>query len=152
MFSKKAKIEVNMEKMETVLGKGTFCEGVLTASGSIRVDGDFKGEIKTDGDLVVGEDGKVEAKVSARNVYLAGCLNGNLQAEGKLEITVTGKMTGDIVVGDLIIDEGAFFNGSCNMHNNNCKMQIGEEAKPQEYAEQPQNYAEQPPQEEQFNQ
>lgn len=143
MFNKKAKIEVNMEKMETILGKGTYGEGVLTASGSIRVDGAFKGEIKTEGDLVIGEDGKVEAAIRARNVYLAGCLNGNVQAEGKLEITVTGKLTGDIVVGDLVIDEGAFFNGNCHMQNNNCKMQIGEETptQPQEYQE----YVEEPP-------
>ncbi len=131
MFSKGKKmkaVNINFEKMDTLIGKGTLCEGFINATGTVRIDGEFKGEIKTKGDLIIGEDGKAEAAVNSRNVYIGGSLRGNIKAEGKVELMVTGKLNGDIIVGDLFIEEGAIFNGNCKMQNNNCKMQIGEVA------------------------
>jgi cytoskeletal protein CcmA (bactofilin family) len=128
MFNKSKKmkaVNINFEKMDTLIGQGTLCEGSINASGTVRIDGEFKGEIKTKGDLIIGEDGKVEAAVNSRNVYIGGSLRGDIKAEGKVELAVTGKLNGDIVVGDLLIEEGAVFNGNCKMQNNQCKMQIG---------------------------
>lgn len=116
MFGKKAE-PVNFDKMDTIIGKETVFQGVISATGAIRIDGEFKGEIKVKGDLVIGESGKVEAAVEARNVLIAGYLKGNILASGKVDLSPTAKLVGDIKVKNLIIEEGAFFKGNCLMEN-----------------------------------
>lgn len=113
MFKKKE--EVNFDKVETLLGRETAFEGVIKSSGTVRIDGKFSGQIFTQGDLVIGEEGLAKATINARNVLIAGIVEGNITAEGKVEITPTGKVIGDMNVAKLIIDEGAVFKGNCLM-------------------------------------
>jgi len=116
MFNKKQSGKNDAEKMNTIIGHGTSCEGRLNTAGSLRIDGDFKGEIKILGDLIVGEKAMVEASIEARNVYIGGFIRGNIQTEGKVDLTPTGAFFGDMLVGVLNIEEGAVFKGNCEMH------------------------------------
>ncbi len=43
------------EDITTILGRGSAFEGKLTFEGTVRIDGRFKGEIVTEGTLIVGE-------------------------------------------------------------------------------------------------
>ncbi|MGI6227135.1 MAG: bactofilin family protein [Peptococcales bacterium] len=129
VFRKKE--EVNFEKVETLIGSGTHMQGVISSQGTIRIDGSFTGEIKSQGDVVIGENGVLEANVESRNILIAGEIKGNLIAQGKAEITPTGKVIGDIKVKNLIIDEGAVFIGSSQMDtsiNKNSKQDNLKEA------------------------
>jgi len=119
MFGKKQN-EVagcDLEKMNTLIGKETSCEGQLVSSGSLRIDGDFKGEIKIQGDLIIGEKAMVEASIEARNIFIGGYVRGNIQTNGKVDLTPTGAFFGDMLVGKLNIEEGAVFKGNCQMHD-----------------------------------
>ena len=113
---KKAAAEpVNYEKMDTLIGKDTSFQGNILATGTIRIDGEFKGEIKVKGDLVIGENGRLEALVEARNVLIGGYLKGNIHASGRVDLAPTAKLFGDMRVKNLIIEEGAIFKGNCIM-------------------------------------
>lgn len=113
MFSKKE--TVNMDKVDTIVGKDTNFQGNIKAQGTLRIDGKVEGEIDCQGDVVVGENGFVAAGLKARNLLVAGVIKGNVSVSGKLEIASTGKLEGDISTGSLIIDDGALFQGSCQM-------------------------------------
>jgi cytoskeletal protein CcmA (bactofilin family) len=115
MFGKKVNDEDSIDKLDTILGKDTSIEGVINAGGSVRIDGRFKGEIITKGDLVIGDDAKIESSVTVRNIYIGGSLIGNVKAEGKLEISATGKLYGDVTVQNFVLEEGAVFKGNCQM-------------------------------------
>lgn len=116
VFGKKSgPAPVNYEKMDTIIGKDSQFQGVITATGTVRIDGEYKGEIKAKGDLVIGETGRVEATVEARNVLLAGYLRGNIVAQGKVDLAPTAKLIGDMKVKNLLIEEGAVFKGNCLM-------------------------------------
>lgn len=106
------KAEEAKGKVETILGAGTRIEGDIYTRGSIRVEGKIKGNIKADGDLFIGEDGKVETEIEARNVVIAGSVNGNILAHQRVELLPTAKVVGDIVTDILKIEEGARFTGS----------------------------------------
>ncbi|HHY47739.1 MAG TPA: polymer-forming cytoskeletal protein [Firmicutes bacterium] len=114
MFSRKADL-AESRKFITVVGTDTRIEGVISGSGSIRVDGQVKGEINISGDLTIGDKGVVEAKALARNVVIAGEFRGSIQATGKLEIPPSGRLYGDVAVSALIIDDGAVFKGRCDI-------------------------------------
>jgi cytoskeletal protein CcmA (bactofilin family) len=116
MFGKKNAAEpVAYDKVDTLIGKDTVFQGQINATGTVRVDGEFKGEIKAKGDLVVGESGKIEATIEARNVLVGGIIKGNIIAMGKVDIAPTGKLYGDMKVRNLMIEEGAIFKGNCLM-------------------------------------
>lgn len=107
--------EAALERVETIIGRGAHFNGSLTGTGTLRVDGKVEGQIAHRGDVVVGETGLVEASIQARNVTVAGEVRGGIEAEGKVELIATGKLTGDIKAGALVINDGAFFHGSSTM-------------------------------------
>ena len=112
--SKKASSPIG-DQVATIIGSETSFTGNISSQGTIRIDGRHAGEITTAGDLVVGEDGNVEAQVKARNALIAGVVKGNMEVSDKLELLPTAKVYGDIKIGTLIIGEGAIFRGACNM-------------------------------------
>ncbi len=111
------------------LGKGTYIDGKFQVEGNVRMDGNFKGEINGNADLIIGEGAYVEANVSVRNLTVMGELHGSVQCAEKLEIHNTGKVAGEIKAGKLIIEENAIFEGTSSMSKK-------EEKKPAQPAEQ----------------
>ncbi len=115
--SKNAKIE----KVDTIVGEGTVFEGDIKATGIVRVDGTLQGELETQGDVIVGEKGKVEGRVKGRNITVAGKIEGDVMSEGKLHLLSTGLIYGDLDINTLIVDEGSQFEGHCSMNANQDK-------------------------------
>lgn len=112
---KKIPIETPPDKVNTVIGKDTYFKGTIKAKGLIRIDGEMDGEIETQGDVVIGEGGKVALELKARNVAIAGRFEGNLEAEGKVEIKSSGVVIGSVKTNGLLVDDGAIFSGSMEM-------------------------------------
>lgn len=116
MFSRrKEQQKVSSSQVDTIVGSGCELQGTLAVQGTIRIEGRVNGEIKVQGDLIVGEKGQVTANIKARDVTVAGVVRGDLDLEGTLEITPSGQVQGDIAVANLIIGEGANFEGNCKM-------------------------------------
>ncbi|MDY6880283.1 MAG: polymer-forming cytoskeletal protein [Desulfatiglans sp.] len=107
---KKSKDEIN-----AFLGEGAQFEGKLTYDGSVRIDGHFKGEIITEGSLIVGETALVESDISASHVIVSGEVRGNINAEDKIEIYSPARVSGNIQGRSILIEQGAFFEGNCQM-------------------------------------
>lgn len=99
--------------VETMVGKDTVLNGTLQSRGSVRIDGTFQGEINSQGDLIIGEDAQVKACVDCANIIIAGRLDGNVCAKGKLELRSTGVMIGDVEAGTVSVEEGAVIKGYC---------------------------------------
>lgn len=106
---------VSPDRVDTIIGKETEFKGTLKSHGVLRVDGRVEGEILHQGDLIVGPSGLVVANVRARHVTIAGEVKGNVEAEGRLELVATGRLSGDIRVNHLAIEEGALFLGTSVM-------------------------------------
>lgn len=106
---------VEKERSETIVGSGTEIRGVMRADGAVRVDGLFEGEIYADGDVVIGERGTVKATIVAKNILIAGKVEGNVEAKERLELVATGRLIGDIKTPNLIIADGAIFIGRSEM-------------------------------------
>ncbi len=114
MFKKTA-IETPPDKVNTVIGKDTYFKGSIKTKGLIRIDGEMEGEIDTQGDVVIGEGGKVTLDLKARHVAIAGRFEGNLEAGGKLEIRSSGIVAGSVKTNGLLVDDGAIFSGNMEM-------------------------------------
>jgi cytoskeletal protein CcmA (bactofilin family) len=116
---------IDMDKVDSIIGKGTEIKGNINASGVLRIDGKIEGGVKTVGDLIVGDTGVVSADISARHITVAGEVRGNITAQGKLELTNTAKVFGDVKVQQLNISDGALFDGKCEMKKEDSKLKTG---------------------------
>jgi cytoskeletal protein CcmA (bactofilin family) len=118
MFGNKKDTTVDpaLEQVGTIIGPGAVLDGPLTTKDSTRIDGTVKGNVTISGALIVGQEGKITGTVSAMNAYIAGEVTGNISApQGKVEISDTGKVIGNVSCKGIIIDENAVFSGQCDM-------------------------------------
>lgn len=104
------------EEMVGLIEPGIELEGkVKFSTGMIRLNAHFKGEIQSDGSVVVADQGEVEAEIHARHVSVAGKVKGAIHASERMEIREHGVVLGDIYTPCLVIDPGGFFDGQCHM-------------------------------------
>jgi len=95
------------------LGRDTEFEGNLSFKGMVRIDGRFKGEINTEGTLIVGETAVIDSDIHASNVIISGEIRGHVVAGEKIEILSPGKVFGDIEAPSVTINTGVIFEGNC---------------------------------------
>jgi cytoskeletal protein CcmA (bactofilin family) len=99
----------------TIVGQGAKLEGTVVSAGSLRIDGQVKGQINADGDVILSPQSQVEADIRAVNVTVAGRFKGNLIAKQTAELARGGRVDGNITAKSLIVAEGAVFNGQSHM-------------------------------------
>jgi cytoskeletal protein CcmA (bactofilin family) len=112
-------ITVSSNVAETIIGPETKYKGTVTTSKTIRIDGLFEGEIKSGGDVIVGETGILKGKLICKTLFNSGLVDGTLTIEDKLECTSIGIVKGDITIKELVLAKGAIFDGTCNMSKAN---------------------------------
>ncbi len=96
----------------STIGEGSVFEGKFYISGSLRIDGKFEGEIKTDEELIVGQTGKVKTNINAKTVVIAGTVIGNIVAEREVTLLETAKVSGDIETPILTLQRGVIVQGN----------------------------------------
>jgi len=99
----------------TIVGQAAKLEGNIVSAGALRIDGQVKGQISAEGDVMLSPQSSVEADISAANISVAGRFKGDVSAKGKVEIARGGRVDGNITAKALVIQEGAIFNGQSRM-------------------------------------
>jgi cytoskeletal protein CcmA (bactofilin family) len=102
-------------EVESLIGEHTTFEGTLKTEGAVRLLGTVQGEIESKGTIIVEEKAHVTARLTAAQVTVAGTVDGQIYCGGRVEIRPTGHVTGEINAGALIVQEGAYFDGSSKM-------------------------------------
>ncbi|GHV53402.1 membrane protein [Deltaproteobacteria bacterium] len=97
------------------LGAGTIYNGQLSFVGSVRIDGKFAGEIKSEGTLILGNDAQVEGSIEVSQLILSGNLHGDVLVTGKTILHKTAHLTGNLSTRALIMEDGAFLQGNICM-------------------------------------
>jgi cytoskeletal protein CcmA (bactofilin family) len=100
----------------TIIGEGCLLEGALAVPHDVRIDGTLKGKIAAEGVLTLSESGSIEATdVTAKSALIFGRLTGNLNTEDRVELGGSASLIGDLKTRELVINEGARFQGHCAM-------------------------------------
>ncbi|HVS14958.1 MAG TPA: polymer-forming cytoskeletal protein [Thermoanaerobaculia bacterium] len=97
------------------LDSGSRIQGELSFDDSFRIDGSIDGKVRSEGELIVGEQGVVEGEIEVGTLYVSGTVRARVRASRRLEITANGRVYGELSTPALIIEEGALFEGSCTM-------------------------------------
>jgi len=99
----------------TVVGVGARLDGNVVSAGSLRIDGQVKGQINADGDVTLSPQSQVEADIRAQNVSVAGRFKGNIAVKGKAHLARGGRVDGNITSKTLVVEEGGIFHGQSIM-------------------------------------
>ncbi len=94
---------------------GTKVEGTINAKNDLRVDGIIEGTLHCTGKLIIGTDGKVDGDAHCQNAVIEGKFNGNLTVAEILDVRESASVVGEIKTGKLLVQNGATFNGNCDM-------------------------------------
>jgi cytoskeletal protein CcmA (bactofilin family) len=119
------------DQINAFLGAGTHYEGNLSFQGSVRIDGEFIGEIDSEGTLVVGKDARLEGVFKVGELVLSGTINGEVIAAKKAVLNKQSHFFGTLHTPLFVVEEGADMRGRVNMHKEESPtegmLQSGEE-------------------------
>ena len=100
--------------VDSIVGRGTRLNGHVDLKGMLRIDGEFNGEVRASGQVLIGRTGRTECTVHAGTVIVAGVMRGNIVASERVELRATATMSGTIHTPRLIVEDGGRFSGRCH--------------------------------------
>lgn len=99
----------------TIIGPGSSARGTLMVSGTLRVDGEFEGDILNCERLEIGEHGLMRADVEVKEAMIRGRVLGNIRALGTVEMKAGSHVEGDVAAFSVVMEPGVHFSGRCTM-------------------------------------
>lgn len=120
----------------TVLGVGANFRGTLMVTGTLRIDGEFEGDILHCERLEIGEHGVMRSDVEVKEAVVHGRVHGNIRALGTLEMKAGARVEGDVAAMSVIMEPGVFYTGRCTMLENGADaVELNtDRSRPREYA------------------
>ena len=106
------------------IDEGSEIEGRYTFSGTVMLNGRFKGEISTTDTLIIGDKGVMNGDVRAGQVLISGEVVGNVSAAERVELKRTARVFGDVEAPVVVVEEGVLFEGHCRMTKANPNTEV----------------------------
>jgi cytoskeletal protein CcmA (bactofilin family) len=118
MFRKSANGIQEPPPPNTVIGSGSSIRGTLMITGTLKIDGEFEGDILNCDRLEVGEHGLMRADVEVKDALILGRVIGNIRALGIVDMKTGAKVEGDVAALSVVMEPGVYFSGRCTMLEN----------------------------------
>ena len=100
----------------TAIGNSIIIVGDVSGKEDITIHGTIEGEINfRENNIYIGESGRINANVTAKNVSVEGEVKGELRASEQVNIKPSGRVVGDIRAPRVVLDDGCQFKGSVDM-------------------------------------
>ena len=100
----------------THIGTSVSFDGNLTCDEDITFEGRLTGSIHVrEASLTVAPAAHVEATIRAQHVVVNGTVQGDISAGQRIELSSSATVTGDLSAAQVVIADGAQFNGRVDM-------------------------------------
>ena len=110
-----AKVETKPKAAASYLAPGTVFEGVIRSVGDVEIAGEFKGDIITEGTVIMHSS--IQGNITASSLKLSNCnLTGDVVVNDTVVIGAQSKLTGNITAKDLIC--AGYINGDVKIAEN----------------------------------
>ena len=100
------------EDFDTILSENINFSGTLNFEKPFLIRGKLSGNIISRGLLVVDEEAVVNANINAPRVVIRGSVKGDVTASEKVEVTVTGKLDGNVKAPEIFMEVLFYINHS----------------------------------------
>ena len=102
-------------RTNTVIGVGSSVRGTLMISGTLRIEGEFEGDVLSCDRLEIGEHGVMRSDIEVREAMVRGRVIGSIRALGVIELKTGARMDGDVAAYSVVMEPGVHFTGRCTM-------------------------------------
>lgn len=99
----------------TVIGVGSSVRGTLMVTGTLRIDGEFEGDVLSCERLEIGEHGMMRSDIEVREASIRGRVVGSIRALGVIELKTGARVDGDVAAFSVVMEPGVHFTGRCTM-------------------------------------
>jgi cytoskeletal protein CcmA (bactofilin family) len=99
------------EGKESVIAAGLTIEGKIEGAGSVRIAGNFQGDVHVKGNLTIEQGAKLTGGVRAATVIIGGELEGNIDGASRVELLQSGVLNGNLNAGSLTVAAGSRMRG-----------------------------------------
>jgi cytoskeletal protein CcmA (bactofilin family) len=103
--------EQNEQKGNLIIGEGVTVTGTFSIPSKAVINGTLNGELTAD-EIMVGKQGKLTGKITARNADIHGETHDTLTIANHLILRSTGKIHGRATYGELEIERGGLVSGT----------------------------------------
>jgi len=103
------------QRTRVAVGRNVNVSGKLIFHEPVRIEGRFRGEVRSVELVVVGEDGMIEGKVFAPRLLIMGELRGDVVGCDRVVLGPRAKFFGNIETRNLTVSEGAYLDGNIRM-------------------------------------
>jgi cytoskeletal protein CcmA (bactofilin family) len=115
LWKRNGRSSIRGSDLSAFIDESSEIEGRYTFSGTVMLNGKFKGEIVSNDTLIVGEKGVINATIRAGIVMINGEVVGNVMANERVELRGSARVFGDVESPVVVIEEGVLFEGHCRM-------------------------------------
>lgn len=112
-----------------LLDRGAVFDGKVSFTGTLRIDGHLRGTAVSDGTLVVGEPGLVEADLEVGGLIVLGSVVGAVRARERVEVAATGRLEGEVETPRLRVDPGGQIEARVRMPGGPASSKKGSEGR-----------------------
>jgi cytoskeletal protein CcmA (bactofilin family) len=103
------------EKVLSALPEGSHFDGVLLASGPVRIEGSVHGPVISTSSVEIAAAAAIEGPIEAQEIQVAGRVTGDLTASRRVALAATARVVGRIAAPRLSAEEGAQVDGSARV-------------------------------------
>ena len=103
------------DRCANVIAQGAKWQGTLNVDDSVRIEGQFSGEVRAKGTVHVSEGAQVDAKIRALFVVVSGNVRGEIRCEQRVDLLPRSRVNGQVITKVLSVHEGAILDGSVQM-------------------------------------
>src|ERR1700685_2094056 len=104
--------KTSSEGGESVIAANLNIEGKIEGSGSVRIAGRFKGDVRIDGNFTIEAGAHLTGQVIAAVVHVAGELQGNIESAKRVDVMEGGVIVGDVKAGSITVAAGSRMRGN----------------------------------------
>ena len=105
----------NTSSLGSIISQDIEINGDINISGDMIIYGTIYGNINSTGIISTAKGSIIDGHIKAKKIFISGTITGNLDVEEKVIIESSGILNGNIKTSIVTIEEGANFDGMCNM-------------------------------------
>ncbi len=107
--------DMDEEDYDTVLAADIRFNGKIACKKPFMIKGNIEGSLTSTSDIMIEENAVVQASIKADRVVIKGRVEGNVFADTIVHVFSCGKLIGDVMAPEVVLESGCIFNGICTM-------------------------------------
>lgn len=109
--------KIDFKDVHSMIGTEMQINGNVTLKSGLIVYGKIYGDVTTEGPVRVATTGIVIGNITASDIHINGRVEGNVTVANRAVLGEKSVLIGDLVYHSLLIEEGAQFEGKCDLSN-----------------------------------